>query len=111
MSECVSAPIFHSPIGSLMAQFIREKQACGYSYHTGSGVLRRFDRFLSDQGLTESALPRDLVEQWTAKQPNESVTTHQARIGLTRRLAVFVARQGAPAYSASGLTVVPKIWS
>jgi integrase len=81
-----------------MAQFIREKQACGYSYHTGSGVLRRFDRFLSDQGLTDIALPRDLVEQWTAKQPNESVTTHQARIGLTRRLAVFVARQGAPAY-------------
>jgi integrase/recombinase XerD len=98
MSECGSAPIFHSPIGSLMAQFIREKQACGYSYHTGSGALRRFDRFLADQGLTEVALPRDLVEQWIAKQPNESVTTHQARIGLTRRLAVFVASQGAPAY-------------
>lgn len=98
MSKVPFAPTFHSPTGSLMAQFIREKQACGYIYHTESEALQRFDRFLSAQGLKEVALPRELVEQWTAKQPNESVTTHRLRIGLTRRFALFVVRWGAPAY-------------
>jgi integrase/recombinase XerD len=98
MSKGSSALTFHSPAGSLITQFIQEKQACGYTYRTESEALQRFDRFLCAQGLTEAALPRDLVEQWTAKQPNESATTHRLRIGLIRRFAVFVARQGAPAY-------------
>jgi integrase len=101
-----------------MGQFIQEKQACGYSYRTESEVLQRFDRFLSAQGLTEAALPRNVVEQWIAKQPNESTTTHRWRIGFIRRFAVFVARQGAPAYIPAAHLVprgrsrfVPRIFS
>lgn len=77
MSKCPSDRTLQSPAGSLMTQFIREKQASGYNDRTESGALQRFDRFLSAQGLTEVALPRDLVEPWIAKQPGESATSHR----------------------------------
>ncbi len=89
---------FHSAVGPCIEKFIEEKRACGYKYATESGSLRRLDRFLHEQGLANAELPRDLVEQWVSKRRNESTRNHRARIGLVRRLAVFVARQGQSAF-------------
>lgn len=61
-------------------------------------MLRRFDHFLAHHGLVESALPRELVECWIAKQPHESPITQQRRIGLTRQLATFLVHHGYAAY-------------
>jgi hypothetical protein len=62
---------WQSPLGPLIAQFIQEKQACGYTYATEQGTLRRLDRFLDAHGLAQIALPRSLVEPWIAKHaPN-----------------------------------------
>ena len=49
-------------------------------------------------GTGGRALPRALVERWIAKDPNESPRTQRARIGLVRRLALFLLRPGCPAY-------------
>ena len=87
-----------SPLGSLMAQFIEEKQACGYGYVAESALLGRLDRFLVGHGLSEPALPRDLVEQWVAKRPHESPGTQQLRFRLTRHFATFLTHQGYSAY-------------
>jgi integrase/recombinase XerD len=89
---------WQSPLGPLIAQFIQEKQACGYTYATEEGTLRRLDRFLDAHGLAQIALPRSLVEPWVAKHAHESARTHWTRVGLLRRLATFVARHGYPAY-------------
>ena len=91
-------PAWQSPLGPLIAQFIQEKQACGYTYATEQGTLRRLDRFLAAHGLAQIALPRNLVELWSAKHTHESARTHWTRVGLLRRLATFVARHGYPAY-------------
>jgi len=98
MTERASTRTWHSPVGSLMAQFIEEKQACGYIYLTESSLLGRFDRFLGGHGLNEPALPRDLVECWVAKRPHENPATQQLRFGLTRRFATFLTHHGYPAY-------------
>lgn len=98
MNKCPSTLTFHSPVGALIEQFIQEKRACGYTYVTESDTLRRLDRFLLEHALAEVALPKVAVERWIAKQAHESATTHRARIGLVRRFAAFVVRQGYPAY-------------
>ena len=98
MTERVSTCAWHSPVGTFMALFIAEKQACGYGYVAERALLGRFDRFLAEQGLREPALPRDLVEQWVAKRPQESPGTQRLRFGLTRHFATFLTRHGYPAY-------------
>lgn len=89
---------FHSPLAPWLEQFIAEKRACGYKYKTEGEALQRLDRFLCEQGLATAVLSRVFVERWIAKDPNERATTQRTRIGLIRRLAVFLLRQGCPAY-------------
>ena len=89
---------FHSAVASSIEQFIEEKRALGYKYVAEADSLRRLDRFLCEQGLAEAELPKPLVQHWIAKDPNESLRTHRARIGLVRRFADFLIRQGRTAY-------------
>lgn len=85
---------FHSPLGELMSTFLREKQACGYRYEVGLHSLRRLDRFLCEQGLHSIALPREMVDRWTAKRDHEQPGTQKLRITIVRQFALFVRRQG-----------------
>jgi len=98
MNRRPSIPSLQSALAPWIEKFIAEKHACGYKYAVESEALGRLDRFLCEQGLETVALPRALVERWIAKGPNESPRTQQARIGLVRRLALFLLRQGCPAY-------------
>lgn len=88
---------FQSPLAPLMEQFVREKRACGYRYLAGTGLLRRFDRFLCDQALQPQCLPRAVSQQWLAKRVHESAGTHQQRISTVRQFAQFMCRLGYPA--------------
>lgn len=89
---------FRSPVGSLMDQFVQEKQACGYRYGEEARLLARFDRFLCDEALSQHELPRSISRKWLAKQPHESAGTHQHRIGIIRQFALYMCRLGYPAY-------------
>jgi integrase len=89
---------FHSPLAELMAGFLREKQTCGYLYERESYELLRLDRFLCGTGLKVAELPRDLVDEWTAKQPNEKPGTQKLRVIRTRQFALFLRQQGIEAY-------------
>ncbi len=89
---------YQSALGPMIERFIEEKRACGYKYVTEADSLRRLDRFLCEQELTEAELPKALVQRWIAKDPNESLRTHRTRIGLVRRFANFLVRQGCTAY-------------
>jgi integrase/recombinase XerD len=98
MSNRKSSIQFRSVLASWIEQFIQEKQACGYKYATETESLWRLDRFLCEQDLAVPELPKALVNRWIVKDPNESSRTQQARIGLVRRFAEFLIRQGCPAH-------------
>lgn len=85
---------FRSPVGLLMQQFVQEKQSCGYRYGEQARLLARFDRFLCTEALSDCALPRSISRKWLAKQPHESVGTHQHRICAVRQFAVYMRRLG-----------------
>jgi integrase/recombinase XerD len=90
--------MFQSVLALVIENFIKEKQACGYKYISETDSLRRFDRFLCQEGLRSVELPRTLVQRWTAKTPNESPGNQRERIGLIRGFGDFLIRQGYPAY-------------
>ena len=81
---------YQSVLAPMIERFIQEKRACGYKYVAEADSLRRLDRFLREQELTEADLPKTLVLRWIAKDPNEGLRTHRARIGLVRRFANFL---------------------
>jgi len=88
---------FRSPVGSLMEQFVQQKQACGYRYGEQAHLLARFDRFLCDEALSQCELPRSISRKWLAKQRHESSSTHQHRLGIVRQFAMYMCRLGYPA--------------
>lgn len=89
---------FHSPLAELMARFLREKQTCGYLYGRESYELIRLDRFLCRTGLKIARLPRDLVNEWTAKHAHEKPGTQKLRVIRIRQFALFLGQQGIEAY-------------
>lgn len=89
---------FHSPLAELMAGFLREKQTCGYLYERESYELLRLDRFLCGTSLKVAGLPRDIVDEWTAKQACEKPGTQKLRVIRIRQFALFIRQQGIEAY-------------
>ncbi len=109
---------FHSPLAPHMEKFLQEKRVCGCRYASQVFLLRNLDRLLVEQGLSQVELPRTFVEQWTAKQLHERVTTQIPRLSLIRQFAGFLTRHGIPAFvpfvkvsSVVGFDFVPHIFS
>ena len=89
-----SSETFQSPLGELMAEFVREKRACGYRYVVECRGLRAFDAYLWKLGHRSTNLERDLVEGWTARRSHESPRNHEHRLRLMRQFAGFLIRRG-----------------
>lgn len=89
---------FRSPLGELMSKFIREKQACGYSYDIGIARLLHLDRFLCEIRLETPRLPKEVIERWTAKRAHEQPGTQRVRITIVRQFALFLHRHGVDAH-------------
>ncbi len=98
MREHSAIRIFHGPLASYFAKFLAEKHALGFRYNIQSKVLQVLDRFLQETGITDAALPRTVVEAWTAKRDLEQVATQEHRVCVTRELTRFLQRQGIDAY-------------
>lgn len=87
-----------SVLSPLIEGFIAEKQAVGYEFRKGSKLLKKFDSYVNSQCLTEKVLSKQLVMDWTARRPNETISTQCGRISLLRGLAEYMNRFGYSAY-------------
>jgi len=90
---------FNSILGNYMQSFIDEKLACGYQYVCEKKILKRFDRFISNTGLTTVELPKHLAEAWIEKRPYESSRTQALRIHTLRHFSDYLRRMGLHAYA------------
>jgi integrase len=89
---------FHSPLSEFIKNFIKEKRACGYRYEREYQEFVRLDRFLCEIALQSPALPREIVDHWTAKQAYEKPSNQRLRKIRIRQLALYLRRQGLDAY-------------
>ncbi|MFD0961615.1 tyrosine-type recombinase/integrase [Paenibacillus chungangensis] len=78
--------------------YIAEKQAVGYAFRKGADLLKSFDSYLHSHCLTKTVLSKQLVMEWTARRPNETISTQCGRISLLRGLAEYMSRLGYSAY-------------
>lgn len=93
-----SSAQFHSILAPFMEKFLQEKHACGYRYHEPTRILRRFDDFLLQEGLTTHELPRSIAQKWLAKRVHENSRTQQQRGMVVRQFSRFLCRLGYSAY-------------
>ena len=91
-------PKFMSVFSVLVEGYISEKQAVGYRFKKGTELLKRFDTFVYTRGITEKDITKQLVIDWTARKPHESLSTQSGRISLLRGLAQYMNRIGYPAF-------------
>jgi integrase len=78
--------------------YIAEKQAIGYAFKKGAALLKSFDSCVHSHCPTETVLSKQLVMEWTARKPNETISTQCGRISLLRGLAEYMNRVGYSAY-------------
>lgn len=89
---------FRSTLAVPIAGYIAEKRAMGHKFEKGADLLKCFDSFVDSRGLQETDLPKKLVLEWTARKPNETVSTQGGRISLLRGVATYMNRIGYAAY-------------
>lgn len=89
---------FISILAPIFTALIAEKRGAGYHYVKESRGYARFDQFCVDRDHHALALPRELVDAWTAKQPHETERNRQRRLSLMRVLGQYMQRCGYPAW-------------
>ena len=109
---------FKSALSAPIKGYIAEKQAVGYAFKNGAELLKRFDSYVHSHCLTGIILSKQLVMEWTARKPNETISTQCGRISLLRGLAEYMNRVGYSAYvypkamvSINRYTYIPYIFS
>jgi integrase/recombinase XerD len=91
-------PNFTGQLSQIITGFVRQKRLTGCVYNTELIYLKKIDSLASKLGWEQNCLPKELVEQWTAKGRNESQKTWQNRIVIIRQLAVFMQSLNYEAY-------------
>ncbi len=89
---------FSSVLAAPIEQYISEKKAVGYRFQKGIAMLKNFDVFVHTQNFSETNLTKEIVLDWTARKPHETVRNQQHRISLLRGLAEYMNRVGFTAY-------------
>ena len=91
-------PTFTSVLGPIICDLICEKRGLGYHYDKEACNFARFDRFCVAMGHHDLALPRELVDAWTAKQAHETEINRHHRISLMRVLGSYMCKCGYSAF-------------
>nr|DAL26511.1 MAG TPA_asm: Integrase [Caudoviricetes sp.] len=106
----------NSILSPFISDFIRLKKGLGFKAERIETGLWAFDTWAHNKGNREIALPKELVEEWCARRPNETVTTWSHRINYIRQLSVHLYNLGYDAYipphhQVKRETVVPYIYT
>jgi integrase len=92
---------FLSRLNPVIKDFLREKRAMGLEYNLQAKILKRFDTFAKNYNFENNTLPKEIVDKWIAKNPNETHQNQRLRILTIRQLGLYMKRQGYEAYMPS----------
>jgi site-specific recombinase XerD len=89
---------FQSCLAPWFQRFIQEKRTLGFKYISPSFTLRQLDNLLIKKGQKTKELPRSILELWLKPQPRYTLNTLSHKCTVARQLALFLIRNGIPAY-------------
>ena len=108
---------FTGPLKDEMSAFILLKRCVGNKYESEVAILKRFDRHLARNSPAITALTKESVTGWCAKQPHEKPANQCSRASVIRQFAKYLDSTGHPAYILpdhyypSGCQYVPHIYT
>jgi len=83
----------------LLNEFVEYKRGLGYGYpYQTMEQIRRFSRFLLKYPLEETILTKDLIDAYCEPKTDESVSTRNKRLSLSRQFSLFLRTKGIDCY-------------
>lgn len=96
MSRKTPEIVFKSIFSGCLNEYISLKHSLGFKYATEAGILKRFDRFCVAKGLSELAMPSNVVEEWIKYKEHEAPQTYVNRLNATRGFLSYLLNKGIP---------------
>jgi integrase len=93
---------FKSLLGSLICDFISQKQASGYPYQSSSRILRCFDVMAAEKFPGERLLTKEICGLWLKYKPGEHPNGLLRRITPVRQFGKYLRALGYNAYIIQG---------
>ncbi|MEN6326028.1 MAG: tyrosine-type recombinase/integrase [Syntrophomonas sp.] len=91
-------PVFASPLGGLLEQYIAHRRMRGYKSAGGEEDIRQFDVYAAALPITTDRLTKELVEVYIARRPGEKPSTQCHRVSTVRCFGKYLVRCGMDAY-------------
>lgn len=107
MKEFIT-PEYRCRLAPWILSCIDVKRKSGYLYNNEALFLKRFDRFVIDNGFDTGHLGRDVVEAWMELKETESVNSRNYRVAAVRILGKHMQSFGQDAYVAPPLRGEPR---
>ena len=98
MYEKYNADALASQFAPYILAFVSEKRGVGNKYNTEAAMLRRFDEFVVERGLTDSVVTKEIFESWAVKRRYESDKTHFSRFNIVQQLCKYMVRINLESY-------------
>lgn len=90
-------PAFQSVFKDEFRNLVMLKRSLGFKYETDATAFGRIDSFLSENGLAEKHLSRELCDACCRKRSHESAANHTNRISSLRVFCRYISSLGIPA--------------
>lgn len=94
----MSRPEFKSGFADEINKYLDYKVSSGYKEKSFIIVLRKFDRFCVNRGITTVAFSREDADAWSEKQDSEATTTHYARVNKVKCFMEYLSMKGYDVY-------------
>ncbi|KAF5048463.1 MAG: tyrosine-type recombinase/integrase [Sphaerochaeta sp.] len=89
---------YNSVFSKEIMEYIDSKRALGCKYDSESLALRRIDRFLVGEGLTEKSIPKDVCMKWCSKRSYEKQCNFHHRASIMRGFTSYLVDMGFTAF-------------
>jgi integrase len=93
---------FKSSIGDLINDFICQKRAVGYPYHSSALILHRFDLLAAEKFPDERNVTKEMCSAWLRYKPGEHPNGLLRRITPIRQLSKYLRGLGYDAFVIPG---------
>ena len=90
----MSRPEFKSGFSTEINSYIDYNVASGYKEKSFSVILREFDRFCVQRGITDVTFTREDADAWSEKREEEASTSHYSRVNKVKCFMEYLSLKG-----------------
>lgn len=103
--------VFTSPFAEAINQYLDSKIANGYKERSFLTHLKHFDKFCTNEKITEPVFTKAMNEKWILKREAEATTTHYARVNSIKNFLMYLANEGYSVYVSRDIKYKPTDFS